>query len=104
GYGPLVRSARLRWILIGLAVNFKIYLVAGVFVHLLKRRWLWVQGVVLATVGIYLVSYLIMGEGTPIEIFDNLVNFGTGIKPNQILDFWYSNTYNALQYVIVESD
>lgn len=104
GFGPLVKSAKWRWLNVGLAVNLKIYLVAGVFIHLLKRRWRWFEGALIATIAVYLVSYGIYGAGTPVEIYDNLVNFATGSKPGSVLDIWYPNTYIPLHYVLAESD
>ncbi|RYE60054.1 MAG: hypothetical protein EOO82_03675, partial [Oxalobacteraceae bacterium] len=75
GYGPLLRSTRLRWLAVGLAINFKPYLIASIFPQLLRRRWLWFEGALLATVAVYLVTYGILGRGTPKEIVDNLINF-----------------------------
>jgi hypothetical protein len=74
-FGPLVASARLRWVFVGLAVNFKIYLISGAVALLVKRRWLWVEGAVIATLIVYLLSLAAFGEGTPIEIFRNIQSF-----------------------------
>ena len=104
GYGPLLRSARLRLLFVGLAVNMKVYLIAGVLIHLVRRRWLWTELALLSTLGVYLVTYLLFGDGSPAQIVGNLINFATGTKPNQLLDFWYPNTYVALRYVLAESD
>jgi len=105
GFGPLVKSARLRWLCVGLAVNLKIYLISGIFVQLLRRKWLGFEGMILSVIFVYLVSYFLFGDGTPIQIFNNLVNFagGTSFTPNQILEIWYPNTYNALYYVLADS-
>ena len=59
--GPLVRSARLRWLAAGLAVNFKIYLIAAIIPLLLKRRWRWVEGALLAVVIVFVLP-LLVGE------------------------------------------
>lgn len=104
GYGPLLRSARLRWLFIALAVNLKIYLIAAIPTQLLRRRWMWFEGVMISIVLVYLISYAIYGAGTPLELYNNLLNFGSDIRPNQILDIWFSNTYNSLYYVLVKSD
>ena len=76
-YGPLVRSARLRWLFAGLAVNFKIYLIGPVFAQILKRRWRWFEGAFIATILVYLASYAIVGAGSPVEIYENIVRFTT---------------------------
>lgn len=95
-FGPLVKSARLRWLFAGLAVNFKVYLVAGVVAQLLKRRWRWVEGALLSVVLVYLASYGILGVGTPGEIYRNIATYSTGFAASQVLDIWYSVTYLPL--------
>jgi hypothetical protein len=91
-YAPLVKSARLRWIAIGLAVNFKVYLIATILPLLLKRRWRWAESALIAVVVVYIGSYAILGRGTPIEIFDNIREFSS--RPAAaITDLWYTTTY-----------
>jgi hypothetical protein len=105
-WGPLVKSARLRWIFAGLAVNFKVYLIAGVLVHLVRRRWRAVEGGVLATVGVYIVSYALYGEGTPGEVVANLINFAQGFYSTEAsaVAIWYNSTYDTLYKVLTESN
>ncbi len=104
-WGPLVRSARWRWLNVGMVVNFKVYMIAAVLVQLVRRRWLWVESAVLGIVFVYLVSFLVYGEGTPKEIVDNLVNFAQGFYSAEvsILSFWYPNTFNPLHLVLSDS-
>jgi len=101
GFGPLLRSARWRWLFVGLAVNLKVYLIGALAALLLKRRWLWLEGCVLATVAVYLVSFAIIGAGTPLEIYANLVNFAEEFKPDAVSGAYYANTFisvlNALK-------
>ncbi len=99
--GPLLASARLRWVFAGLAINFKIYAIGSVVPLLLKRRWRWVEGALLATVVIYLLSFAIYGEGMPMEIFTNVRDFSSQ-GAVQILDIWYTATYQPL-YSVLES-
>jgi hypothetical protein len=99
--GPLLSSARARWFFAGLAVNFKIYLVAAIVPLLLKRRWRWVEGALLATILIYLVSFALYGHGTPIEIYKNVRDFSSQ-GAGQILDVWYTTTYRPL-YSLLEN-
>ncbi|MES2492715.1 MAG: hypothetical protein V4579_05465 [Pseudomonadota bacterium] len=94
-FGPLIRSARLRWLCAGLAVNFKVYLIAPILALLIKRKWRWVESALIATVLVYLASYALLGRGTPKELYDNIVFFAN-LPAMQILDFWYSTTYEAL--------
>ncbi|WP_371431974.1 hypothetical protein [Novosphingobium sp.] len=95
-FGPLLKSARLRWLFAGLAVNFKVYLIGAVLAPIIRRRWLWAEGALLATIGVYLVTYGILGAGTPFEIYDNIVSYAQGSVSPQVTDIWYSVTYLPL--------
>lgn len=94
-FGPLVRSARLRWVFIGLGVNLKVYLISAIFPMLLRRRWLWVEGALIASVAVYLISFAIFGRGTPAEIYVNIRDWGSN-ETQQVLDLWMSTTYLPL--------
>lgn len=101
-WGPLLRSARARWLFAGLAVNFKVYLIAGVLVQLIRRRWLAVEGAVIVTIIVYLISYGLFGEGNPLEILSNLINFAQGFYPTQAsaTAIWYNTTYSLMYDVL----
>lgn len=98
GFGPLLASARLRWVFAGLAINFKIYLIGAVAAMLLKRRWVWAEGALIATAIIYLVTLAIFGNGTPMQILENIRLF-TESRASQILDGWSAFTYMPLSSV-----
>lgn len=100
GFGPLLKSTRWKWFFAGLAVNLKVYIIAGVLSHLLKRRWLWVEGVFISIAGIWAASFAIYGSGTPIEIYHNIINFTNGFQMGSVLDVWYTNTFNSLKFVL----
>lgn len=95
-FGPLLRSARLRWLAAGLAINFKVYLLGAVFALLLKRRWRWVEGAMVATVLVYIISYVMLGTGTPMQLIANITRYSSGFEAGQVLDIWYSITYAPL--------
>lgn len=95
-FGPLVRAARLRWLFAGLAVNLKVYVIGAIVAQLLRRRWLWAEGAMLATVGVYILTFGILGAGTPHELYSNLNDYATGYVAAQVLDVWYSITYQPL--------
>lgn len=104
-WGPLIKSARLRWLFAGLAVNFKVYLMATILVHLIRRRWLWVEGALITTLLVYFVTYALYGEGSLIEIVDNLLNFAEGFWHGQAaaVSIWYTTTYIMMYQVLTES-
>jgi hypothetical protein len=99
---PLLKSAKMRWFFAGMAINLKIYLIASFVAQLFKRRWRWVEGVLLATLLVYLVSYALLGRGTPIEIFENLLSWAD-IQITNPLDIWPATTYQPL-YSLLNSD
>ena len=99
-YGPLVRSARLRWLFAAMAINLKVYLLGSLFAHLLRRRWRWFEGALITTVLVYLVSFAIMGEGTPVEIYRNIRDFSGGYQAATVLDLWFSGTYKPLMSLL----
>lgn len=101
-FGPILRSAHLRWLMAGLAVNFKVYLVAAIVPLLLKRRWRWVEGALLATVIVYLLSFALLGRGTLPELVSNISDFAA-LPAVQIMDQWYTTTYQPLTS-LVEGD
>lgn len=96
-HGPLLRSARLRWLAAGLAINFKIYLIGTIFAYPVKRRWRWFEGALLATAGVYLVSWGLLGAGTPGEIVANLSNWNSHLNSaSSLLDLWYATSFQPL--------
>ncbi len=96
GFGPLLKSSRFRWIAAGLAINFKIYIIACLFAQLLRRRWLWFEGGLIATIVIYLVTFAAFGEGTPKQLYDNVADVSGLYQAITFLDLWYAATYKPL--------
>jgi hypothetical protein len=92
---PLLRSARLRWIFAAFAINLKVYLIAPFMAQLIMRRWRWIEGVLIATVVVYLVSFALLGAGTLNEIARNLAAWSDFSIQNP-LDFWPATTYQGL--------
>ncbi|WHU03063.1 glycosyltransferase family 87 protein [Sphingomonas sp. NIBR02145] len=97
GFGPLLKSAWLRWFFAGLAVNFKVYLVGAIVAPLLRRRWVAFEGMLLFTVLIYLASWYILGEGSPSQIYRNITSYSTGFGAQAALDLWFPATYLPLK-------
>jgi hypothetical protein len=102
-YGPLVRSARLRWFFAACAVNFKVYLIGTLFAQLLRRRWRWFEGAALTTVLVYLVTFALVGAGTPAEIYRNISDFSGGYQAVTVLDLWYTSTFKPLVSLLTGS-
>ena len=99
-YGPLVKSARLRWVFAGLAVNFKVYLIGTIFAQLLKRRWRWFEGAMLASLIVYLVTYALYGEGSPSVIARNLTAYAGAFQQASLLEFWYPSSLQPIRLLL----
>jgi hypothetical protein len=99
-HGRLLRSARWRWLSMGLAINFKPYLLFTIVPQLLRRRWIALEGCVLAGLAVYLLSYAMLGVGTPFEIIHNM--FGFNDLPNDVRfdNVYYQSTYKAITNVL----
>jgi hypothetical protein len=96
-HGPIIKSARLRWAAIGVAINLKIYLFASVAPYLLRRKWRWFEGATIATVVIYAVSFAIFGRGTPVEVITNIRTLQQAtVSASALLDVWLAATYGPL--------
>jgi hypothetical protein len=94
GFGPIFKSARARALAVGLAINFKVYLIAALIPLLLRRRWRFVEYGVLATIAVYIVSFAMFGEGTILEIYHNIQSFNEGqAQADDLLGLWYSTTF-----------
>lgn len=93
-FGPLLKSARLRWLCAGMAINFKVYLIAGIFPQLLRRKWLWFEGALISTIVIYCITFSLFGAGTPLQLFNNIVEVSGGSGGFTLTDLWNSATYN----------
>lgn len=94
GFGPILKSARLRAIAAGLAINFKVYLISALMPLLLRRKWRFVEWGLLATVIAYLVSYAILGRGTPYQIYRNILEFNElQSQAQDLLGLWYATTF-----------
>ncbi|MBV1690031.1 hypothetical protein KRR38_20665 [Novosphingobium sp. G106] len=93
GFGPLLRSARLRWFFGGVALNFKIYLIGAVFAPLLRRKWSQTEGMLLFGAAVYIVTWLFLGEGSPSQIVRNVTTYVGGFGAGGFLDLWYAGSF-----------
>ncbi len=94
-FSSFVYSTRWKWVLVGIAVNLKIYLIAIIFSVLLKRRWFWFEGALFSSIFIYLITLSIFGDGTPAQIYNNINNFAQN-GAERLLDAWSASTYLPL--------
>ena len=92
-YGGMLRSKGAVAMASAFLINMKVYLLFPVLVFAVKRQWRTLELCGIAAVGLYLVSLLIVGAGTPIELasnLDNWFNYRAGTIWDEVL---YSTTY-----------
>jgi hypothetical protein len=92
-YGPLLRRPALRWFAMALAINFKPYVVILSLAFLARRRWFWLFGCGASAIAIYLVSWLIMGEGSPVQLLTQETHYAQIVG-----DRFFSNVYYATSF------
>ncbi|PZQ22207.1 MAG: hypothetical protein DI569_09215 [Sphingopyxis macrogoltabida] len=102
-FGYLLKSARLRWICAGFVINLKVYMIAPVMALLVRRRWVQVEAILISTLVIYVLSWLILGEGSPAQIVGNITYYSSGFGAQRILDLWYSSSLIPLR-TLMESE
>jgi hypothetical protein len=103
GFGPLLRRAWLRWVFAGLAVNFKVYLIGAIFAPLLKRRWRAVAGMSAAAGLIYLATWAMLGDGSPVQIVRNVLHFSGASGAAAARNLWYPATYLPLGELLADA-
>ena len=99
-HGPLLKSARLKWLLAGLAVNFKVYLIASIAPYVLRRRWRWFEGALAAVVLVYVITWGILGRGDIVSLYQNIVLFSEPMQATSFLDIWYAATYQPIMTLL----
>ncbi|WP_375391044.1 glycosyltransferase family 87 protein [uncultured Sphingomonas sp.] len=96
-FGIGVRSARVRWLAIAIAINLKVYLIVVLAGQLLKRRWRAVEWSLIATAVVYAVSFAIVGHGTPMEVYRNIAIFASDADRSSNWYFvFYASSYASM--------
>ena len=96
GHGRLLKPAWARWLCLGAAINFKIYLIATVVGSVLKRRWRQMEGYALGLFIVYLASYMIFGRGGIPLLLLNFTRFAYFPPATSINSIQYSPTYTDI--------
>lgn len=103
GFTPLIASARLRWLSAAAAINFKIYLVAGLAGFLTKRKWLALEGTTILTAMVYAATWTIFGEGSPAELIADIREFAEGSLTHTWQDVYYASTLTSLERLVTQT-
>lgn len=103
GFTPLIASARLRWLSAAAAINFKIYLIAGLAGFLAKRKWLALETTTIFTAMIYAATWTIFGAGSPAELIADLHAFAEGSLTHTWQDVYYASTLSSLERLVTQT-
>ncbi|WP_174278580.1 hypothetical protein [Sphingomonas bacterium] len=96
-HGPLLRGVRSRSLALGLTINLKVYLIATAFAVLPHGRWRVFGGALLATGGVYLLSWACWGAGDPVALAGNLIGWSVHLREvTSLWDIWYSTAYGPV--------
>jgi hypothetical protein len=96
GHSRLLKSARARWVAQAFAINFKPYLVLTLIPFLVRRRWRWFEGAGIATLAVYLVTLVLIGGGTPMEIARHTGELAALQTGSAWSDLYYATSYAPL--------
>jgi hypothetical protein len=99
--GDILAWPAARWLAMGLALNFKPYLLVVALGRLARRQWAWLAGVGVAGLAIYLVTLALEGDGTPIQLVRNVIGYGQNRTdgPHYWASFYYAASYLPLAHM-----
>lgn len=96
-FSPLLRSARARWLAFAIAINLKVYLIVVLLGQLLKRRWRMVEGVIIFSIAVQMISFLIIEHGSLTEVYRNIAIFNDDPGRSSNVNFvFYATTYRSM--------
>jgi hypothetical protein len=75
GHSRLLRNRWLKLICAAVTINFKPYLVFPMIGHFVRYKWRWLEGFAIILIVMYLLSYIMLGQGSPGELLLDLAGF-----------------------------
>lgn len=95
-YGDFVQNRWVRAIAIGVTINFKPYLLIPALALVWHRRWRDLELAGFATIGVYLLTFAILGDGSPTQIAANMANWVQFTSGFLYEGIYYSTSYTSL--------
>ncbi|MDQ2764517.1 MAG: hypothetical protein M3Y22_13885, partial [Pseudomonadota bacterium] len=93
GYAGARRPGPLRWLALGLAINFKPYLLVLLAPAAVRRNWRWLSACALAAGGVYAVTFAVQHGGSPFELTRNLTLYAVNVNHKYWSDLYYGTSY-----------
>lgn len=98
--GLAATSRPVRAVAAGLMINFKPYMLLPALAWGIRRDWRTLELAGIATIGIYLASWALVGGGSLWELASNTLNWITFTGGDVVGEIYYSTTFNGLFGVI----
>jgi hypothetical protein len=98
--GGLLRSRIARWLAMAISLNLKPYLLIVIFPYLAQRRWRWLAGCGAAGLAVYLVSFLLQGSGTPLQLLGDVALYARNRAAGEWGGFYYATSYWPLVHMM----
>ena len=92
-----------RWskgLLAGVMINLKPYMVLPTLSWAMRGDWRQLEIAGVATIGIYLVSWAMIGSGSPVELIENVANWVDFTGTDIISQMYYTTSFNNMFGVI----
>lgn len=92
-----------RWskaLLAGVMINLKPYLVLPTLSWAMRNDWRQLELAGIATLGIYLTTWAIVGAGSPIELMENTTNWVDQTGTDIVFEMYYTTSFNNMFGVV----
>jgi Glycosyltransferase family 87 len=92
-----------RWskaLLAGVMINLKPYLVLPALSWAMRNDWRQLELAGIATIGIYLATWAIVGAGGPIELIENTTNWVDQTGTDIVFEMYYTTSFNNMFGVV----
>ncbi len=93
GAGTLVRSPVWRKVALAVSVNFKPYLLVVILPAVARRDWRWLFGFGLVGLLIYGVTFILQGDGTPVQLLSGMSAYAGGKQDALWANLYFSTSY-----------
>lgn len=92
-HGNIVRSPAIRALAAAVTINFKPYLVIPTMAWAVKRQWRVLEVAGIATLFVYLITFAALGDGTPMQLYANTLNWAQYVSGFVYEFLFYSTSY-----------
>ena len=99
-HGDVVKNRWVRAVSAGFTINFKPYLLVPVLALGVKRRWSDLEKAGIATAGVYLLTWAILGSGSLAELLENTKNWVRFTQGSPLGEVYQTTSFNSFYGVL----